>query len=331
MPNDPRVTVIMPIRNEAAFIERSLGAVLAQDYPPEQIEVLIADGMSDDRTCDIIRQITPPDRVTIIPNPKRHQAAGLNLAIFKATGDYIIRVDGHTVIAADYVRTCVRILQETGAQNVGGAMNPAGLTPMGRAIAAAGKSAFAVPSAFHVSSQPAYTDTVYLGAWPRDVLVRLGGYNEHVGVNEDYELNYRIRSSGGKVFYSPAICSTYYGRQTLRALARQYFRYGASKVAMLRLHPGSLRLRQMVAPLFVAGLVVGMPLALLHPVLSTLYISAVLSYIGLSLVFTLRVMARTNDVAAWTIPLVFLVIHLSWGVGFWMGGARQWAIRNRPA
>ncbi|MDL1901223.1 glycosyltransferase family 2 protein [Anaerolineae bacterium CFX9] len=251
------VSIILPIRNEAAFIAECLGAVLAQDYPPDKLEILIADGMSDDNTLDIIRSLPGAERVTIIPNPDRIQAAGLNRAIEQATGDIIVRVDGHAVIAPDYVRMCVKTLRITGADNVGGAMNPVGITPMGKAIAAAGKSSFAVPTAFHVSQTPQYTDTVYLGAWPRTVFERVGRYRLDVGVNEDYELNFRIRASGGKIFYTPEIRSLYYGRQTLSALWKQYFRYGTSKVKTLRKHPASLRPRQLVAPVFVAGLIGG--------------------------------------------------------------------------
>src|SRR5690606_22643995 len=206
-------------------------------------------------------------RVRIFPNPERIQSAGLNIVIPQAQGKYVIRIDGHTIIAPDYVRRCVELLEETGAHNVGGAMDPAGITPMGKAIAAAGKSPFAVPSAFHVSSTPQFTDTVYLGAWPRQVFDQVGLYNTKVGVNEDYELNYRIRQAGGKIYFSPEIKSVYYGRQTLSALARQYFRYGKSKVKTLANHPKSLRPRQLIAPVFVAGLMLGPLLCLLMPAL----------------------------------------------------------------
>lgn len=312
--NFPFVTIVMPIRNEEAFIERSLGSVLAQDYPPEQIEVLIADGMSDDRTLEVIWALPGAERVRVIPNPGRVQSKGLNLIIPQAKGEHIIRIDGHTVLAPDYVRECVRLLETTGADNVGGAMNPVGITPMGRAIAAAGKSAFAVPTAFHVSSTPQYTDTVYLGAWPREVFSRVGLYNERVGVNEDYELNYRIRQSGGKIYFSPTIQSDYYGRQTLQALWRQYYRYGKSRVKTLAQHPGSIKPRHLVAPLFVAGLIIG-----ILPPLVFFWAIGVTFYALLNLAFSIRVASRTGWDLLPRLPLVFLTIHLAWGTGFWIG------------
>ncbi|MBV6435336.1 MAG: hypothetical protein AELANPGJ_00567 [Anaerolineae bacterium] len=317
--NHPFVSVVMPIRNEEAFIERSLGAVLAQDYPADRIEVLIADGMSDDGTLSVIQRMPGADRVRVIPNPRRIQAAGLNLIIPMARGEFIIRVDGHTIIAEDYVRQCVDILQHTGAQNVGGAMNSVGITPMGRAIAAAGTSSFAVPTAFHVSSKAQYTDTVYLGAWPASIFQQVGLYSEAVGVNEDYELNYRIRKASGRIYFSPAIRSEYFGRQTLRSLARQYFRYGKSKVKTLAHHPQSLRPRQLIAPLFVVFLFGGALLSVIWPGLRAFWALGIGVYAVTSLVFSVKVAARSGWELLWRLPIVFLTIHLSWGIGFFAG------------
>ena len=316
---EPFVTVIMPIRNEEAFISRSLEAVLNQDYPQDRLEILIADGMSDDGTVEKIRNLPGNDRVRIIRNPERIQAAGMNKAILQASGEIILRVDGHTVIAPDYVRQCVSALAATNAQNVGGPMNPIGTTPMGKAIAAAGKSPFAVPTAFHVSQQAQYTDTVYMGAWPRHVLERLGGFNEQFGANEDYELNYRIRKDGGKIYFTPAIQSHYYGRQTLELLAQQYFRYGKSKTRTLRTHPASVRPRHLVAPLFVAGLCLGGVLGLILPLAQFAWLFCILLYCFANLFYSWKTASESGWETLWRLPLVFLTIHLSWGLGFWAG------------
>jgi len=315
----PLVTVIMPVRNEEMFIARSLGAVLDQDYPANRMEILIADGMSDDHTLDVIRSLPGADRVRIIPNPRRIQAAGLNIAIQQAQGKYIIRIDGHTIIAPDYVQCCIEALQATGAWNVGGAMDPVGVTPMGKAIAAAGKSPFAVPSVFHVSRQAQYTDTVYLGAWPRQVFAQVGLYNEQLGVNEDYELNYRTRHAGGKIYFSPLIRSQYFGRQTLPALAQQYFRYGRAKIKMLRHFPQSVRPRQLVAPAFIAALIGGAICSPFSVVIRSLWLLMLTAYAALNLFFSFRVAARSGWALLWHLPLVFLTIHIAWGAGFLIG------------
>jgi glycosyltransferase involved in cell wall biosynthesis len=312
------VTVIMPIRNESAFIARSLGAVLAQEYPSELMEILVADGMSDDDTRQIIAAMPGAERVCVFDNPRRIQSAGLNEAIRQAKGDIIVRVDGHTIIAPDYVRQCVDALRATGADNVGGAMDPVGLTDTGKAIAAAGKSPFAVPTAFHVSATPQFTDTVYMGAWPRAVFEKVGFFREDFIANEDYEHNVRIRAAGGKIFFSPQIRSVYYGRQTLLALAHQYYRYGKSKVGTLREHPSSIRPRQLVAPLFVAGLIAGVPLSWLSSLLRALWWAGLLAYGVANLLFSWKAAVRLEPQIAWRVPLAFFTVHLAWGIGFWV-------------
>ena len=304
----------MPVRNEGAFIARSLGAALSQSYPADRLEILVADGMSDDRTLEIIRSLPDSMRVKVIPNPERVQSAGLNKLIPLTQGAYIIRLDGHTIIAPDYVQQCVQLLQETGADNVGGAMKPVGMTPTGKAIAAAGKSSFGVPSAFHVSDQPQYTDTVYMGAWPRAVFDRVGLFNTQVGVNEDYEFNVRIRSSGGRIYFSPSIQSEYYSRQTFWQLARQYYRYGRSKVKTLRQHPTSLRLRQIIAPLFVVDLAGGFLLSFADQLFFMLWTLSMITYWTLNFIFSLR---AASGVAVWRIMIVFFIMHCAWGFGFW--------------
>jgi succinoglycan biosynthesis protein ExoA len=321
--NYPFVTVIMPVYNEEAFIARSLGAVLAQDYPPERFEILVVDGMSQDATRRVVQSLPNAQRVRIIDNPQRLQAAAMNIALPYAKGEVIVRVDGHTIIAPDYLRACVRALQNTGAWNVGGGMHPVGETPMGKAIAAAGRSAFAVPTAFHVSQQPAYTDTVYMGAWWRWALERVGGFDPTFAINEDYELNYRIRAAGGKIYFSPEIRSDYYCRQTLAALWRQYYRYGIGRVQTLRKHPRSLRARQLVAPLFVAGVFGGALIAPFNAALRALWLLGLALYGVGNLFFSWRTARRHGMDHLLRLPLVFLTIHTAWGLGFWRGVLRR--------
>ena len=324
------VSVIMPVRNEEAFIARSLGAVLAQEYPPEALEILVVDGESNDGTCDVIHSLPGADRVRILPNPGRNQAAGMNVGLSAARGDVVIRVDGHTVVAPDYVRQCVTALDATGAENVGGCMLPVGVTPTGKAIAAATRSRFAVPSAFHVSSTAQYTDTVYLGAWPRAVLERIGGYDERRLTNEDYELNYRIRRTGGRIYLSPAIRSHYYGRQTYAALAKQYYLYGAGKVAMLRNHPASLRPRQLVAPLFVVAILAGAALAPFFTIALQAWLTMLAVYAAANLAASATASHGQGIALMGRVVLAFLTIHIAWGVGFWAGMLRGDRGTSRP-
>jgi glycosyltransferase involved in cell wall biosynthesis len=315
----PFVTIVLAVRNESAYIARCLGAVLAQNWPAERMEILVADGESTDGTPDIIRALPGSERIQLITNPDHRQAAGLNAAIAHARGDVIVRVDGHTQIAPDYVRCCVIALEETGAACVGGRIEPIGITPMGAVIAAVAHTAFAVPGAFHVGQTACFTDTVYMGAWPANVLARSGGFDERLRANEDYELAYRIRQSGGSVYLSPAIRSTYFGRQTLTALARQYFVYGIGKAQVLRKYPTSLRMRQLAAPLFVAGVLGGAVCWFLAPITHLLWLAMLFAYALLNLGFSAFVATRERSPSVWLSPMVYLMIHLCWGIGFWTG------------
>ena len=314
----PFVTVIMPIRNEALYIAHSLGAVLEQDYPQEQLEIIVVDGQSSDDTLARITEVPGANRVTVLSNFRQIQSAGMNCGIHIAQGEFIIRVDGHTVIARNYIRCCVERLIASGAANVGGCLNPTGVTVMGSAIAAASRSRFAIPSAFRISQSAQYVDTVYMGAWPRRIFAEVGLFDEQLAVNEDYELNYRICQSGGRILLAPEVCSTYYGQQKLRGLFAQNWRYGYWKPRVLRKHPASLRARQLAAPLLVAGIGVGLIVGWWLVVLLSFYLLT-------NMVFSAWAAKYSHlKLNGWRLPLVFASIHLAWGLGFWFGILTLW-------
>lgn len=319
----PFVTVIMPIRNESDFIERSLGAVLAQDYPHTSMEVLIADGMSTDDTRAIVERTaagTPDITVTIVDNPGQIVPTGFNAALNKAKGEIIVRVDGHTLIERDYVRQCVETLQRTGADNAGGRMDPVSSTTFGQAVALATSSPFGVGGArFHYSDQEEWVDTVYMGAWPRRVFDRIGPFDAELVRNQDDEFNYRLRSSGGKILLNPAIRSTYYNRSTWKALWRQYFQYGYWKIRVLQKHPLQMRARQFVPPAFAAALVGSAGLMALWRPARWLFGFVVGAYAAANLVASGLTAKRARGNAGLWLPLVFATLHLSYGLGFWRG------------
>jgi succinoglycan biosynthesis protein ExoA len=324
----PSVSVVMPIRNEAAFIERSLGAMLDQDYPGE-MEVICVDGMSDDGTRDIVERIALADpRVRLIDNPRRIIPTALNIGIHHARHALIIRMDGHTRAPPDYVRLCVQTWQQTGADNVGGQWVFEGETFIARAVGAAMDSMFGVGTGrWRGAKTPGETDTVPFGLWERDRLIALGGFDETLTCNEDYEFNYRLRAAGGRVYYSPQITTIYYSRQNLSALWRQYFQYGLSKPRVLKMHPQSFQLRHGIAPLFVLGLVAGVVLFPFGRLWRWLYGAALAVYLLLSIFFS----ARQSMKHGWSffpvLPLVFAILHVSWGAGF-LAGVWRWWIRR---
>jgi glycosyltransferase involved in cell wall biosynthesis len=319
----------MPVRNEEKFLNRCMDSLLENDYPPERLEFLIADGMSNDRSREILAEYSERFRfVRVLDNPGRIVPTGLNAAIRQAKGDIIVRVDAHTVFARDYIRQCVHLLQTTGASNAGGPQRSVGKDYESEAIAVATTSRFAAGDAkFRFSEEEAWVETVYLGAWWKQTLLELGGFDEEWVVNQDFEMNHRLRLAGGKILLSPAIKCEYSVRPSLLALAKQYFRYGLWKVKTIGAYPESLRWRQLVAPAFVAasvGLLVLVPWKWLPALL-------------LGLVYILANLFA-SAVCAWKrgwryfpiLPLTFATIHCSWGLGFWAGLFRFGVPRLTP-
>jgi glycosyltransferase involved in cell wall biosynthesis len=324
----PSVTVIMPIRNEAGFIERSLGAVLTQEYPSDQLEVLIADGMSTDETRVVIDRLAKANstvRVSIVDNPEKIVPTGINRALALAGGDVIIRVDGHTIIASDYVRQCVILLQSSGADNVGGRMVAVSEGWFGRVVALATNSPFAVGGArFHFSDREEWVDTVYMGAWPREIFERVGLFDEEQVRNQDDEFNYRLLSHGGKILLSPRIKSRYYNRSTPRSLWRQYFQYGYWKVRVMQKAPRQMRPRQFVPPLFIAVLLLSLLMTPFSVIAWWIFGLSLGSYITANIGISLLTARRGAWNLLLALPLCFATIHFAWGIGFLVGLLRFW-------
>jgi glycosyltransferase involved in cell wall biosynthesis len=252
----PFVSVVIPMRNEAGHVAPCLEAVLAQEYPRDHMEVIVVDGESDDDTATIARAAAQRDaRVRVLSNPGRIVPTAMNIGIRAARGEIISRVDGHTRIAADYVRVGVETLRRTGADNVGGPMRAVGGGLFGDAVATATSSRFGIGSYFHFGTSERAVDTVYMGMWPRRVFERVGLFDEELVRNQDDELSYRIRKEGGRIVLTPAMRSWYQNRQSIRHLTRQYFQYGLWKIRVLQKHPRQMSWRHFVPPAFVALLV----------------------------------------------------------------------------
>jgi len=304
----PGVTVALPVLNEAAHIEGCLRAVAEQTYP-RIVEVLVVDGGSEDATREIAARFPG---VRVVDNPDRLQSAGLNVALREARGDVLVRVDGRTVVASDYVDQCIAALTRSGAALVGGPLEPRGTTWVERAVGAALTSTLgAGPARFrNGNSSAAWTDIVYLGAAWVDVLRRHGGYDQDFASNEDGELLHRLGHDGG-VWFDPAIRSTYRPRGSFAGFMKQYYRYGAGRAATVRKYPDSVRLRQLAAPLLVLGF------------LSPWRRRVALAYLAVVAVGSGIEMRR--DLAAGAgLAVALPVMHLSWGVGFLVGCSRRY-------
>jgi glycosyltransferase involved in cell wall biosynthesis len=323
----PFVSVIMPVRNEAAFIERSVGSVASQDYPNDRMEILIADGMSDDATREIVSSLQQRHpNVKLIDNPGKIVAGGLNAALRHAKGEIIVRIDGHCEVAPDYVRQCVWHLLHTQVDAVGGPIETIGDSLTARVIAVAMSSRFGVGgSAFRIpNSGTQFTDTVAFPAYTRSVLDRGGPFDEELVRNQDDEYNYRLRKLGVKILLASDIRSRYYSRATLAKLGSQYFQYGYWKVRVMQKHPRQMQPRQFVPPLFVVALSAGLLLLPMFPMAG--YATAVIASLYAIAVIAASIhSARKSD---WQLlpllPIAFAILHLAYGLGFLIGLVKFW-------
>lgn len=317
----PLVTVAIPCFNEERHIAACLEDVFAQDYPPDSLEVLVGDGMSTDRTREILRAIAErrPGRLRVIDNPRRLQTAAMNAMIEVAEGDVIIRMDVHARYAQDYVAQCVAVLEETGADNVGGAQRAVGQTRFQRALCAALESPLGVGGASYRSAErEGFVDTVFLGAFRRKVFETVGGYDPGAVTNEDAELNQRILQAGGKVFLSKKIVVHYFPRDSFGSLARQYYRYGQGRARTVLKHGTIPKARPVLPFLMVVGgvtVLVVPPLQPIAPLAFGLYGAA-------AAVEAVRVSRRHGLALAPIVAAIFPVLHVSHGVGFAAGLAR---------
>jgi glycosyltransferase involved in cell wall biosynthesis len=320
------VSIVLPTRQERAFVTDCLDSLEAQDYP-DIAEILVVDGRSTDGTRDIVQR--RGGRVRLVDNPGLTAAAAMNRGLASARTEIIVRADAHTLYEPDYVRRSVEALVESGADWVGGTMRPVGATSFGRAVAAVTSSPFGVgPGRFHYSTTAEDVDTVYLGTFRKSIVFEVGGYDE-VGIQwaaEDHELNHRLRHAGRRIRLDPSIRSWYFPRATPRSLWRQYFNYGVGKASTLHKHRTLPHWRPLVPAAMVAASAVGVvgALALRRP-------SAALVPLAAYSAGAAAVAYKLSDnpgVAPHRAALALATCHWSYGLGFWSGVAR--IVRGKP-
>lgn len=323
------VSIVVACRNEAKFIDSFLSALLRQDFEGLDWEVLIADGMSDDGTREKLRRLCEGNpRIRLIDNPSRIVSTGLNAAIRAARCDAIVRMDVHTEYRVDYVSQSVRCLRRTSAANVGGACIAVGTGYVGRAIASAFHSGFAIGGAsWHRPTHQGSADTVHLGCWRREVLQQVGLFDETLVRNQDDELNLRLRRAGGVIWQSPEIVSWYHPRSSLTALFRQYFQFGFWRVAVIRKHrlPGAWR--QIAPAAFIVANLVFLAAAILQKIGGQGWLSWFTAFgVAMDAIYLISSLAAAFVAAkreSWALfpllPIVFATYHISYGSGFLFG------------
>lgn len=318
---DKTVSVITPCRNESAYINLLLDNITSQTYPANLIEVLIADGMSDDGTRDILQLWqNKQTNLQIIDNPKLIVSTGLNQALKQASGEIIVRMDVHTHYAKNYIEECVKTLVDHDVDNVGGPWRAACDNYLQCAIAAAFQSPFAVGGArSHKLDYNGPVDTVYLGCWYREKLIELGGFDEELVRNQDDELNFRIIESGGKVYQSSSIKSWYYPRSSLFKLFTQYAQYGYWKTHVVKKYGKPASLRHMIPAIFLIALLTA-TISFAATGSSLPLLAILVPYLSLDLLFSLRASIHKSKLRLLPVlPIIFPIFHLGYGYGFLRG------------
>jgi succinoglycan biosynthesis protein ExoA len=318
----------MPVLNEERHLAESVAAVLGQQYPGG-FELVLAVGPSKDRTEAIARQLAAADgRITVVPNPSGQISTAMNAAVKTARHGILTRIDAHSMLPDGYLQIAVRTLMETGAADVGGWMAAEGIGSFQSAVAWAMTSPFGMGAAAnHTGGEPGPADTVYLGVYRREAIERAGGYDETMLIAEDWELNYRIRASGGLIWFTPDLKVIYRPRASLAALARQQFRYGRWRRVLARRYPETVNLRYLAPAGATALNAVGLVLGAAGLIGAGIGAAAPVPYLTLGFVIPVAYLAGVAGVAAVyardapagvraRVPLVLAAMHTCWGAGF---------------
>ncbi|CAB4366836.1 MAG: glycosyltransferase [Actinobacteria bacterium] len=307
----PAISVILPVLNEEKHLEHAVQSILSQDYLGP-IEVILAIGPSHDRTREIAEAISKREsRVVLVDNPTGRTAAGLNLALKKSQNPVIVRVDGHAQIPNSYLSLVVEILKKTGAVNVGGVMAAIGVTPFEKAVAGAMRSPLGVgASRFHTGGEAGVVDTVYLGAFRREALLEIGGFDERFTRAQDWELNFRLRENGGVVYFDPRLHVTYRPRSSIKALAKQYFEYGRWRRVVSRRHIGTINYRYLAPPVALVGFLASLIAGFFTPIL---FLPAAI-YLFFVLIASVKIASSLREY--FLLLAVIPTMHFAWGAGF---------------
>ena len=315
----PTVALVVPIRNESHHISACLAGLSGQTYARGRLRILVVDGESTDDTRDqVARWMGRDDRISLVSNPDRAMASGLNLGIAASDADVIGVISGHSVVAPDYVQRAVETLEATGAWCVGGRVFRDASTSVQRAIARATSSPIGVGNSRHnYATEAGWAETAFPGIWHRWVFERIGPFDVSMAYNEDNELSSRILAAGGRIWFEPSMVVRYFPRGSLTGAFEQYRRYGRGKIAVFRKHPAALRGRHFVPPVWVAWLLTSSLGGFAIPALRFAAGGTIAAYASLVLVAAFRG-RKAGDPIALTVA-AFAAIHTGYGIGIWQG------------
>ena len=326
----PFVSLIIPTLNEEKYLEQTILSLLSNDYPSNKFEILLIDGLSKDNTLVIAQRLAKKfPNIRLMSNPKIYQSAALNIGIRESKGDFIIRADAHAIYDKNYIRSTIDLLQKNEYSNVGPVQVSIGRTLVEKAIAKAMNSKIGMGNAkYRLDKREVFeVKSVWLGAWKKETLIKINGFNENLPISEDFDLNYRLRRSGSKIAASNSIKAMYLVRKSLKGLFKQFYKYGFWKIKFLMTYPEEFQLRWLAPPILV--------FALFFSILLVKFISwsifLPIAYIFILFLITFYFMIKSNSfkdlISSVILCLVFPVIHISWGVGF-LYGFFHWNIKK---
>ncbi len=314
------VSVVMPVYNEEKFIKKCINSLLLQDYPKDDMEWIFVDGISSDKTVEIIQDYKKeyPELIKVFSNPKKIVPYAMNIGIKESKGKYIVRLDAHADYATDYITKCVEYLETVDAENVGGVAITKANGFVGTAIAKMLSSKFGVGnSQFRTNGESGYVDTVPFGAFKREVFTKYGGYDERLVRNQDNEMNYRIRKNGGKIYLANDIKLSYYCRDSIRAIAKMAQKNGMWNVITMKLCPGSMGIRHFIPLAFVLSVPLLALLGIAHWIFFLALAAELLLYCALDVVFSVRSGELFKE--CMLLMILFPIFHIAYGFGSIIG------------
>jgi len=320
----PKVSIIIPMRNEEKFIAKCLNNFCEQDYPADNFDIIVVDGLSNDRSVEIVNTFqNKHGNIKLIKNYKIHTPAAFNLGIKASKADYVGIFSAHSIPSTTYISSAIQSMIKTNADCVGGPMIAKNNSITGEAIAYATSTSFGVGgSVFHYSKKPQYARTVYQGLFKRTLFNKIGYFDEDLVRNQDDEFSYRIEKNGGKIYFDPSIKSVYYSRSNYRKLLTQYFQYGLYKPLVFKKLKYGMQIHHFIPAAFVLYI-----LSLLIFPFTMIYISPLLGYAFLCIVFAIK--SRLKYIVKLNIIFAYILLHISYGIGFLVGIIRWLIIGKR--
>ena len=325
-----KVSIIIPCRNEEKFIEECINSIIKQSYGFGNIEIIVCDGLSDDKTCQIVDKYCKKySQIKLLKNEKKITPSGMNLGIRNSTGDIIILFGAHSYMSENYIELCVRNFENSDASCVGGTVINISDTDTSKAISYSMSSPFGVGNAlFRYSTKKQFVDTVGFGAYKKEVYNKIGLFDEEFVRNQDDELNLRLAEAGGKILLDPEMVSYYYTRGSFKKLWRQYYQYGFWKVRVIQKHKRPASIRHLIPVTFVTGVILGGILSIFFKPILYIYLAVLLFYLAFSFIFAAKASKGEYKLVP-KIILSFIILHISYGLGF-LEGLNVFYITKNP-